>query len=199
VLNLPQMAEAEPITLLLQEFAGGDKEALDRAMPFVYAELKNLAAGYMRHERPGHTLQPTALVHEAYSRLVGQEQPSFDSRAHFLSVAARVMRQILIDYARGRKASKRNSGQPNVSIEEACSAAVEQPFIMIALADALEALDRKDPLKARLLEMRYFGGLTLEESAQVAGISFESVRYELRVAKAWLHRELNRSAVPATA
>jgi RNA polymerase sigma factor (TIGR02999 family) len=165
-------------------------------MPLVYTELRRLAGGYLRGERPGHTLQPTALVHEAYLRLLGQQQPTFQNRAHFLSVAARVMRQILIDHARGHKAAKRGRGIPSVSIEEACNSAVERPFVTIVLADALDALERKDPLKAHLVEKRYFGGLTLEESAEVAGIGFESVRYELRIAHAWLNRELNRAASP---
>jgi RNA polymerase sigma factor (TIGR02999 family) len=185
------MPETQPITVLLQEFSGGDKEALDRIMPLVYAELKRLANSFLRRESSGHTLQPTALVHEAYARMVGQQQPAFESRSHFLAIAAKVMRQILIDYARKRKAGKRGAGAPKLSLEEACSAAIEQPLAMIALADALETLERKDARKAQLIEMRYFGGLTLEESAEVAGISLESVRYELRVAQAWLHRELN--------
>jgi RNA polymerase sigma factor (TIGR02999 family) len=193
------MAETQLITVLLQEFSDGDKDALDRLMPLVYAELRRLANSFLRRESSGHTLQPTALVHEAYARMVGQQQPTFKSRAHFLSIAAKVMRQILIDYARKRKADKRGAGLPKMSLEEACSAAVDRPAVMIALADALEALERKDARKARLIEMRYFGGLTLEESAEVAGITIESVRYELRVGQAWLHRELNLSANDAPA
>jgi RNA polymerase sigma factor (TIGR02999 family) len=184
------MAE-EPITLLLQEFSDGDKKALDRLMPLVYAEMRRLANSFLSRESSGHTLQPTALVHEAYARMVEQQQPAFKSRAHFLSIAAKVMRQILIDYARKRKAGKRGSGLPKMSLEEAFGAVVERPAVMIALADALEALERKDPRKAHLIEMRFFGGLTHEESAEVAGISIESVRYELRLGQAWLHREMN--------
>jgi RNA polymerase sigma factor (TIGR02999 family) len=123
--------------------------------------------------------------------MIGQQQPAFQSRAHFLSIAAKVMRQILIDYARRRKAGKRGAGVPNMSLEDACGAVLERPAVMIALSEALDELERKDARKARLIEMRYFGGLTLEESAEVAGITVESVRYELRVAQAWLHRELN--------
>jgi RNA polymerase sigma factor (TIGR02999 family) len=176
---------------MLQRFAEGDKDALDRLMPLVYAELRRLASSFLSRESVGHTLQPTALVHEAYARMVGQQQPAFKSRAHFLSIAAKVMRQILIDYARKRKADKRGSGMPKMTLEDACGAAVERPAVMIALSDALEELEKKDARKARLIEMRYFGGLTLEESAEVAGITLESVRYELRLAQAWLHRELN--------
>jgi RNA polymerase sigma factor (TIGR02999 family) len=185
------MPESQPITLLLQEFAGGDKEALDQLMPLVYTELRRLAGGYLRGERPGHTLQPTALVHEAYVRLIGQQQPAFQNRAHFYAVAARVMRQILIDHARVQKAGKRGAGAVHLSMDDAWTAAVETPPMTVALADALDDLERKDPLKARLVEMRYFGGLTLEESAEVAGITFESVRYELRLAQAWLSREMS--------
>jgi RNA polymerase sigma factor (TIGR02999 family) len=185
------MEDSEPITLLLQEFAEGDKDALDRLMPLVYSELRRLANSYLSRESSAHTLQPTALVHEAYARMIGQQQPAFRSRAHFLSIAARVMRQILIDYARRRKAGKRGAGLINLSLEDACGAVLEKPAVMIALSDALDELERKDARKARLIEMRYFGGLTLEESAEVAGISIESVRYELRLAQAWLHRELN--------
>jgi RNA polymerase sigma factor (TIGR02999 family) len=181
----------EPITLLLQEFSEGDKAALDRLMPLVYAELRRLANSFLSRESSGHTLQPTALVHEAYARMVGQQQPAFKSRAHFLSIAAKVMRQILIDYARRRRAGKRGAGLANMSLEEACGAVVERPAVMMALADALEALELKDPRKAQLIEMRFFGGLTLEESAEVVGAKVESVRYELRLAQAWLHREMN--------
>jgi RNA polymerase sigma factor (TIGR02999 family) len=191
MLSLLEMPETQPITLMLRRFSDGDKEALDRLMPLVYTELRRLAGSFLSRESIGHTLQPTALVHEAYARMVGRQQPEFKSRAHFLSIAAKVMRQILIDYARRRKASKRGSGSPKMSLEEACGAAVDQPQAMIALADALEQLEKKDPRKAQLIEMRFFGGLTLEESAEVAGITMESVRYELRLAQAWLHRELN--------
>src|SRR6478735_5318936 len=154
------MSEAQPITLMLQEFAGGDKSALDRLMPLVYAELRRLADSYLRRERPGHTLQPTALVHEAYARLVGQDQPDFRSRAHFIGVAAQVMRQILIDHARGRNAVKRGGGQAKCTLDEAVDAAVERPLLMIAVDDALNTLAEQDAQKARLIEMRFFGGLT---------------------------------------
>jgi len=194
MLSLQAVPETQPITLMLKRFADGDKESLDRLMPLVYAELRRLAGGFLSRESIGHTLQPTALVHEAYARMVGQQQPAFQSRAHFLSIAAKVMRQILIDNARRRKADKRGAGTPKLSLDEACGAAVERPQVMIALSDALEELEKKDALKARLIEMRFFGGLTLDESAEVAGISMESVRYELRLAQAWLHRELNLSA-----
>jgi RNA polymerase sigma factor (TIGR02999 family) len=184
------MPGAQPITLILQEFAAGDKTALDRLMPLVYAELRKLADSYLRNERPGITLQPTALVHEAYVRMVEQDQPDYRSRAQFLSVAAHIMRQILIDRARARNAGKRGGGQPKYSLDEAVNAGVERPSIMIAIDDALNELERKDPGKARLIEMRFFGGLTAEESAGVLDLPVEKVRGELRVAQAWLQREL---------
>jgi RNA polymerase sigma factor (TIGR02999 family) len=183
---------AGPITLILRDFAAGDKAALDRLMPLVYAELRRLADSHLRRERPDHTLQPTALVHEAYIRLIGQDQPDYRSRAHFLGVAAHVMRQILVDHARSRAAGKRGGGQPPRSLDESIDAAVERPVAMIAIDDAIEALERNDPQKAKLIEMRFFGGLTAEESANALQLPVEKVRAELRVAQAWLQRELDR-------
>ena len=189
-----EVAASQPITLMLQEFAAGDKTALDRLMPLVYAELRRLADGYLRNERAGNTLQPTALVHEAYVRLTEQDQPDYHSRAQFLSVAAHLMRQILIDRARARNAGKRGGGQPKYSLDEAINTAVERPSMMIAIDDALNELERKDPIKAKLIEMRFFGGLTAEESADLLDLPVEKIRGELRVARAWLQRELGRSS-----
>jgi RNA polymerase sigma factor (TIGR02999 family) len=189
------MAENQPITLLLQKFAGGDKGALDRLMPLVYSELQRLAGGYLRGEHPGHTLQPTALVHEAYVRLLQQDQPDYNSRAHFLGVAAQVMRQILIDHARTRNAEKRGGGRGKISIEDAGEIPVDRPSMMIAIDDALALLQQKDPNKAKLIEMRFFGGLTAEESAEVMQVPVTAVRHHLRVAQAWLQRELDRNVV----
>jgi RNA polymerase sigma factor (TIGR02999 family) len=186
----------QPITLLLQEFAAGDKTAFDRLMPLVYSELRKLAAGHLRRENPGHTLQPTALVHEAYIRLLGQEQPDYSSRSHFLGVAAHVMRQILIDHARARQAGKRGGGQPKYSLDSSLDSAVERPLPMIAIDDALQSLEKRDSRKAKLIEMRFFGGLTAEESADVLHLPVEKVRAELRLAQAWLQRELDRNAAP---
>jgi RNA polymerase sigma factor (TIGR02999 family) len=183
----------QPITRILQDFAGGDKTALDRLMPLVYSELRRLADGYLRNERTAHTLQPTALVHEAYIRLVGQDHKAYQSRGHFLAVAAHVMRQILIDHARSRGADKRGGGQRGCSIHEAIDAAVERPPALIAVDDALQALEGLDARKAKLVEMRFFGGLTAEESAGVLDLPVEKVRAELRVAQAWLQRELDRN------
>ncbi len=160
-------------------------------MPLVYAELRRLADGYLRNERSGNTLQPTALVHEVYLRLTKQEQRGFGSRAHFLSIASHVMRQILIDHARIRNAGKRGGGVPKCSLDETINAAVERPSMMLAIDDALCELERIDERKAKLIEMRFFGGLTAEESAEILNLPVEKVRGELRIAQAWLHKELS--------
>ena len=164
---------------------------MDQLFPLVYAELRRLADSCLRRERPGHTLQRTALVHEAYLRLVGGSQPDFQDRAHFLGVAARIMRQILVDYARRRNAGKRSAAM-RVPLLEAGEAAVERPAAMLRLDDALCDLEKQDPQKARLIEMRFFGGLTAEESAAVLGLAVPVVRRELRLAQMWLERELDR-------
>lgn len=185
--------QEEHVTILLRQFSAGDKQALDRLMPLVYAELQKLAASHLRNERLGHTLQPTALVHEVYARLVKQDQPDYQSRCHFMGVAAQVMRQILIDHARTRNAAKRGSGAVKVSIEESGDIPVNRPSMLLAVDDALQELARKDPAKARLIEMRFFGGLTAEESAEATGMPLAEVRRHLRVAQAWLQRELDRA------
>ena len=186
------MAE-QPITALLQQFANGDKSALDSLMPLVYSELQRLAGSYLRGERPGHTLQATALVHEAYARLVRQDQPDYRSRSHFMGVAAQIMRQILIDHARTRNATKRGSGVANISLDDAGEVAIERPSALIAIDDALEVLHRSDPIKSRLIEMRFFGGLTADESAEALQIPVTQVRSQLRIGQAWLQRELDRT------
>src|SRR5271165_2009122 len=147
------MAEIRPITVLLHEFSGGDKAALNDLIPLVYAELRKIADGHLRNERPGHTLQPTALVHEAYARLIEQKQPDYRDRVHFLAVAAQVMRQILIDHARRKFAVKRGGSRPKYSLDEACDAVIEKPSLIIDLDDALKALEARDALKSRLIEM----------------------------------------------
>jgi RNA polymerase sigma-70 factor, ECF subfamily len=186
----------QPITLILKDLAGGDKEALNRLMPLVYAELRRLADGYLRNERPGNTLQPTALVHEAYLRLIKQDQPDFRSRSHFLAIASHIMRQILIDHARQRNAGKRGGGSLKFSLDEGMNAAIERPSIMLAIDDALQELERHDPMKTKLIEMRFFGGLTAEESAEALNLPVQKVRSELRVAQAWLQRELGPETKP---
>jgi RNA polymerase sigma factor (TIGR02999 family) len=188
------MAPATSITVLVHDYANGDKGALDRLLPLVYAELRRIAQKHLRDERPGHTLQPTALVHEMYARLSVQSAPDVRDRIHFLSVAAGVMRQILIDHARTKYAQKRGGRQDKLSIDEARDACMEKPAIMVRIDDALNELARQDARKARLIEMRFFGGLTAEESAAALDLPVNVVRRELRVAQAWLQRELDQDS-----
>jgi RNA polymerase sigma factor (TIGR02999 family) len=183
----------QPITALLRECAAGNRSALDRLIPLMYPELQRLARSYMRNERKGHTLQPTALVHEAYARLTRQDQPDYRSRSHFMGVAAHIMRQILIDHARARASAKRGAGEAAVPLEQSGELASGQSPEIIAVDDALQALARKDPLKAQLVEMRFFGGMTAEESAEVLGRPVAEIRRHLRVGQAWLKRELDRT------
>jgi RNA polymerase sigma-70 factor, ECF subfamily len=184
------------VTQLLHEFADGDKAAFDRLVPLVYDELRRIAEGHLRHERAGHTLQATALVHEVYARMVDQQQPDYRGRAHFLAIASQVMRKILIDHARIKHAAKRGSGQENFPIDDARDACQMRPAVLIQLDDSLTALAEQDPRMARLVEMRYFGGLTAEESAEALDIEVRLVRRELRLAQAWLQRELGATAGP---
>jgi RNA polymerase sigma factor (TIGR02999 family) len=184
---------ASPVTLILQKVADGDKGALDRLVPLVYRELRQLADAHLRRERSGHTLQPTALVHEAYMRLVEQDHPDYRSRAHFMGVAAHIMRQILTDHARARNAAKRGGGAPKFSLDEAMDAPLEARPAVITADEALKALEQADSLKARLIELRFFGGMTAEESAELLSLPVGKVRAELRVAQAWLQREIDGS------
>lgn len=190
-----RLQQTDPITLLLQDFARGNKTALDRLLPLLYPELRRLARGYFRNERPGHTLQPTALVHEAYARLIKQDQPDYRNRAHFIAVAAQLMRQILVDHARARGAGKRGGGA-KVPLDQVLAVSAEQPSIMIAIDDALSELAEKDAVKARLIEMRFFGGMTAEDSAEVLAMPLTEVRRHLRVGQAWLQRELKPKSAP---
>src|SRR5215469_5057265 len=161
------MAPNTSITMLVHEYANGDKAALDRLLPLLYVELRRIARKHLREERQDHTLQPTALVHEMYARLAGQTPPDLEDRIHFLSVAAHVMRQILIDHARTKYAQKRGGRQEKLSLDEAQHACVDKPAIMVRIDDALNELARHDLQKVRLIEMRFFGGMTAEESANV--------------------------------
>ena len=188
------MPDTASITRLLGSLREGDRGVLDQIVPLVYAELHKLAAGYLRSERQGHTLQPTALVNEAYMRLAGQAQPEYQNRSHFFGVAAQVMRQILVDYARSRKAAKRGGGQNLLPLEDALEFTPEKSNQIVDVDDALNVLANMDPLKARLIELRFFGGMTAEESAEYLSMPVNDVRRELRVAQAWLRRELDRSA-----
>ncbi|WP_228370686.1 sigma-70 family RNA polymerase sigma factor [Candidatus Korobacter versatilis] len=189
------MPQEQPITILLHDVAAGDKRALDSLVPLLYPELKRLARSYMRGEQTGHTLQPTALVHEAYARMIKQDHPDYRSRAHFMGVAAQIMRQILIDHARTRKAEKRGGGVVDLSLEEADAVSIARPVSIIAVDDALAELAKKDAIKAQLIEMRFFGGMTAEESAEVLNLPVHEVRRHLRVGQAWLQRELQLGEV----
>jgi RNA polymerase sigma factor (TIGR02999 family) len=184
------MPDTGAVTLLLHEVAGGDKAALDRLIPLIYDELRGIANRQLRRERSGHTLQPTALVHEVYARMIDGDQPDYRDRTHFLSIAAQVMRRILIDHARSHNAGKRGGGGERLPLEAAGNKSLDRPAVLLALDDALTALERQDAGKGRLIEMRYFGGLTAEESATALGLEVGQVRRELRIAQAWLQREM---------
>ena len=183
------------ITQLLIAWSDGRREALDDLMPIVYADLRRVAAGYMRRESPGHALQPTALVHEAFVRLVDQRQVKWRNRAHFFGVAAGMMRRILVDNARRRRAEKRGGEWQRVTLAgvEAAAPDANREVDVLALHEALERLAEFDPQQARIVELRYFGGLTIDETAEVVGISAATVVREWTIAKAWLRADLTRS------
>lgn len=180
------------VTELLQDWRNGDKAALEKLTPLVYDELRRLANRYLRSERKDHTLQGTALVHEAYMKMVGYTDLEWQSRAHFFGVAARIMRQILIDHARKHKADRRGGGKQNLNLEEAVIFSAERASDLVALDDALESLAAVDPLKGRIIELRYFGGLSIEEISEVEAVSISTVKRHMRMAEAWLHREINK-------
>lgn len=186
--GLSGMSDTHEVTLLLAEWAKGNQKALDDLTPLVYRELRQLAAGYLRKERPGHTLQPTALVHEAYARLVDQTNPTWQSRSHFFGVAARLMRQILVDHARRKHAGKRAGVQ--VPFNEAVSFRAERSRDLVALDSGLTELEKIDPRKCKTVELRYFGGLSMEEIAHTLEVSEITVRRDLRMAEAWLRQEM---------
>ena len=185
------------VTALLRDWSGGDRDALERLMPLVYQELRRLAASYLRVERPDHTLQPTALVHEAYLRLVDQRGVSWQNRAHFFGIAAQMMRRILVDHARRRQAAKRDATALRVQAmsAEGEEASVRDPELL-ALDQALCGLESIDARQARIVELRFFGGLTVEETAEVAGVSSATVKREWRTARAWLAREIRPAGAP---
>jgi RNA polymerase sigma factor (TIGR02999 family) len=182
------------VTQLLLDWGNGDKAALDKLVPVVYQELRRLAAYYMRRERPGHTLETSALVNEAYMRLVDYSQMRWQSRAHFFAVAAQAMRRILVEHARKRHFAKRGGGAVKVSFDEAAIVSQEQASELVALDDALTSLEAMDQRKARIVELRYIGGLNIEETAEVLAISPATVQREWRAAKAWLYREIKEGA-----
>lgn len=186
-----QTSPTNEITHLLLRWSDGDQAALDELMPVVHTELHRLAHSYLRRERPDHTLQPTALINEAYLRLVKQDFPEWQSRRHFYGVAAQLMRQVLVEHARARRADKRGGGGQKYSLDEAISFSDGQASELVALDDALVALAKFDERKVRIIELRYFGGLSLEETAESLGLSIATIGHEMRLARAWLRRELN--------
>ena len=188
------MVSSPDVTALLGDWTRGERGALDRLLPLVYAELRRVAARQLRNERNDHTLQPTALVHEAYIRLVGQRQVDWQNRAHFFGVAAQVMRRILVDHARRRGASKRGDAMPCVSIDEAIDVAASNEIPILELDQALDRLEKMDAGLAKIVELRAFGGLTIDEAAHVLGVSPSTAKRDWRTAKAWLTRELGPQA-----
>jgi RNA polymerase sigma factor (TIGR02999 family) len=179
------------VTLILARLREGRQEAANELVPLVYGELRRMAGAYMQHERPGHTLQATALVHEAYMRLVGEESVEWQNRAHFFAIAAHTMRQVLLDYARRRHADKRGGiNARKVDIDAELLVGENTLEDVIAIDEALERLAAIDPRQSRLVELRFFAGLSVEEAAEVMGISAVTVKRDWRMAKAWLHREL---------
>ena len=189
----PAEGPADDVTELLHAWRDGDPGALEGLTPIVYAELRRLARRYMRHERPGHSLQTTALVHEAYVRLVDYKRMQWESRAHFFAVSAQLMRRILVDHAR-RRNLKRGGGVPHLSLEEAAVVGSDRSADLVALDDAMNALERLDARKVQVVEMRFFGGLNIEETAEVLKVSPVTVRRDWSAAKVWLYRELKGTA-----
>jgi RNA polymerase sigma-70 factor (ECF subfamily) len=180
------------ITQLLRAWEGGDKSALDKLVPLVYGELHALAHRYMARQAPGHALQTTALINEVYVRLVNTREVNLKDRSHFFAVCARAMRQILTDFARSRRYLKRGGDSPHVSLDEVLSVSPRLPTDLVALDDALKELSRIDPRAGQTVELRFYGGLSAQEAAEVLDISEETVTRDWRMAKAWLRRELSR-------
>jgi len=187
-----QDQEEHPVTGLLQAWGGGDRAALDRLIPLLDKELHRIARRYMVRERPGNTLQTTALVNEAYLRLVDAKKASWHDRAHFLAVCSQIMRRILVDHARERHSAKRGGDAEPVTLKESLAVCPEPGADIVAVDDALSALAKIDSRKSRVVELRFFGGLSVEETAAVLGISPESVMRDWRLARAWLMRELSQ-------
>ena len=184
------MSSPAAVTELLLDWSKGNQASLDALTPLIYQELHRLASAHLRRERAGHTLQPTALIHEAYLRMVDQQLPDFNSRAHFFGIATRHMRQILVDHARSRAALKRGAGARQTTLQDAAIYREESPEELVALDVALTRLTELDARKARIVELRYFGGMTPTEIAELTGISVATVHREVRAAEAWLRREI---------
>ncbi len=195
-MSKPMSEERQPsnVTQLLVDWSKGNRQALEQLMPLVYDELRRLADFYLRRERAGHTLQGTALVHEAYLRLVDQNRVQWQNRAHFFGVAAQMLRRILVDHARAHRTAKRGGGALTLALDEAIGAPEQKDLDLVALDDALNGLSQMDAQQAKIVELRYFSGLTIEETAEVLDISPATVKRDWVVAKAWLFREVQRGA-----
>jgi RNA polymerase sigma factor (TIGR02999 family) len=187
-------ADPHEVTQLLTDWSQGDHAALEKLTPLVYEELRRLARHYMEGQRPGHTLQTTALVNEAYLRLADQSEPNFTNRSHFLAVAAKAMRQILVNHAKAQRRQKRGAGASKVELDEAALLAPEQPSAILDLNDALERLALLDSRKAHIVELKYFSGLNQDEIAEVLKVSPVTVRRDWVFARAWLYTELHNVA-----
>ena len=181
----------ESITRLLLDASSGKQEAVDALFPIVYAEMRRLSASYLRKERPGHTLQSTALVHEAYLRLIDQKV-SWQSRAHFMGIAAQIVRRILLDHAKSKAAAKRGGGEIALELDESSIGGKARDLNLIALDEALLELEKIDPIRSRIVEMRFFGGLSNEESAEVLGVSTATVQRQWAGARAWLFHAMKK-------
>ncbi len=186
---------SQSVSHLLQRWSDGDSEALDQLMPLVYDELRRMARRYLGQQPTGHTLQTTALIHEAYLRLVGQEEKRWENRAHFFGVAAQAMRHILVDYARARHTAKRGAEARAVSLEEVAVVSDERAAELVALDDALAELDRLSPRQSRVVELRHFGGLSVTETAELLKVSPDTVTRDWNQAKAWLYRALSKAVM----
>jgi RNA polymerase sigma-70 factor, ECF subfamily len=182
--------KAQEISVILKDWSGGNRASADVLLTLVYDELRKIAGRYLRKERSGHTLQPTALVHEAYMKLIDISDINWQDRAHFFAVSANVMRRILVDHARAKLADKRGGESERIALEDAVSLSNEPNIDLIAVDEALKELAQFDEQQSRIVELRFFGGLTIEETAHVAGISAATVKREWSMAKAWLHRKL---------
>ncbi len=178
------------LTQLLEQWQQGDQEALETLMPIVYHELKRLAGSYLRRERPDHTLQSAALVNEAYLRLIEQRETRWQNRAHFYGIAAQAMRRILADHARSHKAAKRGAGMPELELNEAVVQAQSRSIDLMELEEALQKLEKLDPQQGKIVELRFFSGLSIEDTANVLGISPATVKRDWAAARAWLFREI---------
>jgi RNA polymerase sigma factor (TIGR02999 family) len=192
------LSGSREITALLADWSRGDQAALDRLLPIVYDELRGLASAYMRRERPEHLLQTTALVHEAYLRLVDRERVSFQNKAQFYAVAAQVMRRVLVDYARTRDRAKRGHGVAPLALEDVAVVSEERADELIVVNSALDGLSKLDPRKGKVFEMRYFAGMSVEEVAEALSVSPVTVARDWRMAKIWLRREMSPPSPHAT-